>query len=73
VKARGLWSPRLAVAGLRFTGPEATLSDGQLLTRFDAWIANASFCPLRLGSGEPWSLRPCLDVDAGRLTASGSS
>jgi hypothetical protein len=72
VEAEGLWSPRLAVAGLRFTGPEATLSNGQLLTRFDAWIANASFCPLRLGSGEPWSLRPCLDVDAGRLTASGS-
>jgi hypothetical protein len=27
---------------------------------------------LRLGGGDPWSLRPCLDLDAGRLTATGS-
>lgn len=71
-EAAGPWSPRLEVAGVRFERSEATLSSGLLLTRYEAWIGNASFCPLRLGSGEPWSLRPCVDVDAGRLTASGS-
>jgi hypothetical protein len=68
----GPWSPRLEITGVRFAGPEATLSDGLLSSRFDAWIGSTSVCPLRLGSGEPWSLRPCLDVDAGRLTATGS-
>jgi hypothetical protein len=68
----GAWSPRFEVAGMRFERSEATLSSGLLLTRYEAWIGNASFCPVRVGSGEPWSLRPCADLDAGRLTASGS-
>jgi hypothetical protein len=71
-EAAGPWSPRLEVAGVRFERSEATLSSGLLLTRYEAWIGSASLCPLRLGSGEPWSLRPCADLDAGRLTASGS-
>jgi len=65
-----LWSPRFELSGTRFVGPDATLSSGQLLARFEAWVASASYCPLRLGAG-PWSLRPCLDIEAGRLSVSG--
>ena len=67
----GLWSPRLELAGLVLDSSEESVSvDAQ--ARFRALLVNASVCPLELAPGGVWSLRPCLDVDVGRLTASGS-
>jgi hypothetical protein len=44
----------------------------EVAIRFDSLLANVSVCPLRgIGTEALW-LRPCLDLEAGRLTGHGS-
>lgn len=66
----GRLSPRLELSVLVFDGPSLSPSL-DVEVEFEASMLNASLCPLELAA-EPWSLRPCLDLQAGRLTASGS-
>jgi hypothetical protein len=66
----GRLSPRVELSVLVFDGLRSSPSPG-VEVEFEAAMLNASLCPLEL-SGQPWSLRPCLDLQAGRLTASGS-
>jgi hypothetical protein len=58
---------RYAVASesVPFAGTSAT-------TEFDAVLASASACPLRFSARSRWSLRPCLEVEVGRLSVAGS-
>jgi hypothetical protein len=66
----GRLSPRLELSALVFDGPRMSPSL-DVEVEFEALMLNASLCPLELAA-EPWSLRPCLDLQAGRLTAAGS-
>jgi hypothetical protein len=67
----GPWSPQLDLAAMSFDSPRFTHSaDAQV--QFDALMLDASLCPLDLVAAAAWSMRPCLDLEAGRLTVSGS-
>jgi len=67
----GLWSPRMELTGMVFDGPSTALSVPAVV-QVDALVLSASLCPVQLAGVEPWSLRPCVDLDAGRMTVSGS-
>jgi len=69
-KEVGTLSPRVERSVLVFDR-QRTSPSLDVEVEFEASMLNASLCPLELAD-EPWSLRPCLDVQAGRLTASSS-
>jgi hypothetical protein len=69
---RGLWRPRVELVGMVLDSPSLSLPLLYAEVDIDALLVNASFCPLELAAGDVWSLRPCLDLDVGRLTASGT-
>jgi hypothetical protein len=67
----GRWNPQLDLVVMAFDGPRVTHSaDAEV--QFDALMVNGLLCPLDLASGAAWSLRPCLDLEAGRLGVLGS-
>lgn len=67
----GLWSP-LAQLGAYVLASGAVSVAGDARAHFDLVAAHGLFCPVRLPSRGPWSLRPCLDLDLGKLTGRGS-
>jgi hypothetical protein len=69
---QGLWRPRLELVGMVLDSPSLSLPLLYAEIEIDAVLVNASFCPLDLAAADVWSLRPCLDLDVGRLTASGT-
>jgi hypothetical protein len=71
-EGQGFWRPRVELVGMAFDGPSMALPLVSADIDIGALIVNTSLCPLELASREPWSLRPCFDLDAGRLTASGT-
>jgi hypothetical protein len=71
-EGQGLWRPRVELVGMAFDGPSRALPLVPADVDIDALMLNASLCPLELAATSLWSLRPCFDLDAGRLTASGT-
>jgi hypothetical protein len=70
-REQGLWHPRVELTAMAFDAPATTLAPIAAEMEMSALVAGARLCPLEL-AGAPWSLRPCFDLDAGRLTARGS-
>jgi hypothetical protein len=67
----GLWASRLELSLSRLESPKVLLS-AEAALHFEALLASASACPMRLLGAEDWALRPCVDVEVGQLTGYGS-
>jgi hypothetical protein len=67
----GLWSP-LAQLGAYVLERGAVRVAGDARARFDLVALHGLLCPARFPSSGPWSLRPCLDFDLGRLRGTGT-
>jgi hypothetical protein len=65
-----VWNPELQIGALSLRSearPDA-LSFG---SRFALTAVETSFCPLRLLSSHAWSVRPCVQLDIGRISGAG--
>jgi hypothetical protein len=68
---RSDWQPWL-LAGVYRGGSESAHLRGETATaHFERSAAQAVACPLRFPASAPIGLRPCLDLDLGRITGSG--
>ena len=64
------WAPRLEVSASRLETGEVE-RPRETTVRFDALLASASLCPVRLLGSEAFWLRPCVELEAGQLTGRG--
>lgn len=69
--AYGLLRPWLMLAVYRTLPSSAALPDSIAQARFHLTAAYAVGCPVRWPVEGWWSLRPCIDLDVGRLTGRG--
>lgn len=65
-------SPWFQLAITRLEAPLERLDEGDVTTRFEAVLLTSTACPMTLRARGGWWLRPCLDLDIGRLTAAGA-
>jgi hypothetical protein len=64
------WQPLLSL-GASSSLPEQRRLEGGGRARFEHWSAHALACPWRLPASGVWGLRPCLELDVGRIRGEG--
>jgi hypothetical protein len=67
----GAWAPRLELS-LSQLESSALQLPGEAAMQFEALLVSASACPVRLLGTPDVSLRPCVDLEVGKLTGEGS-
>jgi hypothetical protein len=68
---QGSWSPWLQLSGERLQNRQR-LGDTALESQLELTALNATLCPLQLLAHETWSLRPCVALEGGRITGTGT-
>jgi hypothetical protein len=66
----GSWSPELQVGVLQLHSEQPPAAPA-LGSRFEVTAVHANLCPLELLSSNTWSVRPCLEVEGGRISGTG--
>jgi hypothetical protein len=62
-----VWSPELQLGALSLRS-ERQPGASSLGSRFAVTALQTSFCPLRVLSGQTWSVRPCVQLEGGRIS-----
>ncbi|HKO94234.1 MAG TPA: hypothetical protein VJU61_23935 [Polyangiaceae bacterium] len=64
------WSPELQFGALHLRS-ERQPAAGSVGNRFAVSALQTSFCPLRVLSSQTWSVRPCVQLEVGRISGQG--
>jgi hypothetical protein len=67
----GIWSPWLQLSGEVLQSSQQ-LRGTALQSELQITALNTTLCPLRLLAHDTWSLRPCVALEAGRITGTGT-